>query len=130
MTSNPRIRETAHPLYKRQKDRGVHPSEASSHGAGFRAQATKQESCAHTITRLGLNMANRQKKFFSKKIQKVGAGHRDQRRNNFIFFFNLEASSRRSITVQAYDRATTCGLGGDGLDVASPLCAEVAQVGV
>ena len=71
-------------------------------------------------------------KFFSKKIQKVGAGHRDQRRNNFIFifFFNLEASSRRSITVQAYDRATTCGLGGDGLDVASPLCAEVAQVQV
>ena len=66
MTSNPGTRETAHSLYKRQKDRGVHPSEASSQGAGFRAQATKQEPCAHAITRLGLNMANR-KNFFLRK---------------------------------------------------------------
>ena len=99
MTSNPGIRETAHSLYKRQKDRGVYPSEASSHGAGFRAQATKQEPCAHTITRLGLNMANRKKFFFFKKIQRVGARDRDQRRKNFNFF-QPEASSRRAITVQ------------------------------
>lgn len=32
-------------------------------------------------------MANREKIFF-KKIQKVGAEDRDQRRKSFIFFFN------------------------------------------
>lgn len=44
-------------------------------------------------------MANREKIFF-KKIQKVGAEDRDQRRKSFIFFFQPEASSGRSITVQ------------------------------
>lgn len=100
MTSNPGIRETSHSLYKRQKDRGVYPSEASSHGAGFRAQATKQEPCAHTITRLGLNMANRKKIFFLRKSKRLEPKIGTSAERILFFFFQPEASSRRSITVQ------------------------------